>query len=159
MAQRSQQDIAYHSKRCSLQIEVFLRNAVIRIITMPVCLPLDFGTATLKEVTPSPSADAATPGSKQGSLLQVTTVEIAGDSLSAPKRVTQGGYNLLLCLNNSACRTPNTSNSSKWYLPIQRHRLYSQLIATFSFGTHSAVCVMRGVSGERLSLSACMFAD
>jgi hypothetical protein len=91
MAQRSQQDIAYHSKRCSLQIEVFLRNAVIRIITMPVCLPLDFGTATLKEVTPSPSADAATPGSKQGSLLQVTTVEIAGDSLSAPKRVTQGG--------------------------------------------------------------------
>lgn len=58
---------------------------------MPVSLPLDVGTATLKEVTPSPSADAATLGSKQGSLLQVATVEMAGDGLSALEIVTQGG--------------------------------------------------------------------
>lgn len=39
---------------------------------MPVCLPLDVGTATPKEVTPSPSADAATLSSKQGASPHVT---------------------------------------------------------------------------------------
>lgn len=41
---------------------MFLRNALLRNVTMPVRLPLPAGTATPKVIAPSPSADVATLG-------------------------------------------------------------------------------------------------
>lgn len=56
---------------------------------MPVCLPLDVGTATPKEVTPSPAADAATLSSKQESSSHVTTTQSLDQLRSLNNELTE----------------------------------------------------------------------